>query len=181
MEKDYTALVIGQNFPLADCRGKEGFVMEYNENKALFLIAALPKVTPAEIEALTVGDARLGLFMYDNMIYLPCKFNQLEGDATYNIHAYKNPEKIFVDNPKDGEGILLTVFVVDSLTNTLVGMRTAGMSTRWTRTLKNMIEEQKKNPISTEEWYSKIDTAHKRWTPKEMLRNSSVVYKLGSR
>ncbi len=180
MEKQLMKFTVGEEFPLTNCRGLEGFFMEYDEDNALCLTVAFPRITPAEKEAITKGDARIGLFMYDNVIYFACKFGKIDGDSAYNVHRYEHPERIAVDEPEDGQGILLNIFAVDSATNTLVGMRTASMGTRWTRTLRNMIEEQKQQPMDIDEFLGKVAIAHNRWTAKDLLRNSAVTYKLGT-
>ncbi len=180
MEKQLMKFAVGEEFPLTNCRGLQGFFMEYNEDNALCLVVTFPRFTPAEQETIIKGDARIGLFKYDNVIYFACKFGKIDGDSAYNVHRYEHPERITMGEPEDGQGILLNIFAVDSANNKLVGMRTASMGTRWTRTLRTMIEEQKQQPMSMEEWAGKVAIAHNRWTAKDLLKNSVVTYKLGT-
>lgn len=180
MDKQYTQLVVDKEFPLGDTRGKEGFFVEYSEDKMLYMVVCFPDMTEKERLAITQGDGRIGVFMYDNVIYLIGKFNGLDGDSAYNVHKYKDISKIDIDMPEEGEGIAFHIFAVDSRTNILKGMRMCGMGNRWTRALKKAIELQKEKPMGMEEFCGKVAIAHQRWTSKEMMKLADATYRLGA-
>ena len=180
MEEQYTQFAVGKEFPLGDTRGKEGFFVEYSEDKMLYMVVCFPNMTVKETNAIADGNGRMGIFMYDNVIYFVTKFEGLDGDSAYNVHKYDKPEEIDIDMPEEGKGIALHIFAVDSRTNILKGMRMCGMGNRWTRALKKAIELQKENPMDMEEFCGKVAIAHQRWTSKEMMKLAHVSYKLGS-
>ena len=180
VDEQYTQLVVGREFPLGDTRGKEGFFVEYSEDKMLYMVVCFPNMTEKEINAISDGNGRMGIFMYDNVIYFVTKFEGLDGDSAYSVYKYDNPEAIDIDMPEEGKGIALHIFAVDSRNNILKGMRICGMGNRWTRALKKAIELQKETSMDMEEFFGKVAIAHQRWTSKEMMRMAHVSYKLGS-
>jgi len=180
MEKQLTQFAVGKEFPLGDTRGKEGFFVEYGEDRTLYMVVCFPDMTEKERLAITQGNGRMGVFMYDNVIYFIGNFDGLDGDSAYNVHKYDKPEEIDIDMPDEGEGIAFHIFAVDSRNNILKGIRMCGMGTRWTKALKKAIELQKEKPMDVEEFFGKVAIAHQRWTSKEMMKLADVTYKLGA-
>ncbi len=115
---------VGKEFPLADCRGKEGFFFDYDEGGTATLTVAFPHMKPLELP--------------------------------------------------------LHIFAVESTTNIIQGIRTVGMGTRWTNELSRMVEEQKKMPFDYAEYYGTVKMCQQRWSSKELMRMSTVTYKLGA-
>ncbi len=170
---------VGKDFPLGDCRGKEGFFFDYGETGIASLTIVFKHMRPLEVDLITREHGRIGLFMYSGIIFVSCKFGRIDGDNAYTVHLHERPEEIFVPKAEEGTGIPLHIFAVESTNNVLLGLRVCGMSSKWTNELGRMIDEQKKLPFSYEEYRANTFMCHNRWSSKDLLR-MGTCYKLGA-
>ena len=169
----------GKPFSIADVTGLEGFFFNITPDGFGELIVAFPNMTEEELDAITNGLGRVGLFTYDGVIYVTCKFKNIEGDSAY--HALYGEDKVEIGDAPDGVGMTLCIYAVDSKTNTFLAGRVCGMGTQWTRRLKQLVEEQKKETNFSKDGYlQKVKEAHRRWTPKQMFKLSQT-YRLGTK
>ena len=146
-----TELRVGEEFPLGDCRDKEGFFFEYAEDGMPYLVCAMPNMTVSERTAIMKNHGRIGLFMQIEVV-----------DAAM------------------GEGLGFYIFPVESTTNTLLGIRMVGMGNRWTKEFQKMVEEQKKMPFDKKQYFFDVAEAQRRWSSSDLLKLSSVSYKIGT-
>ncbi len=173
--------IVGKEFPLGDCRGKQGFFFDYDEGGTATLTATFPNIRPVETDLVTMQHGRIGLFMYQGIIFVSVKFGAMDGDCAYTVHLHDKPQEITVTEPEEGTGLPLHIFAVDSTTNTLKGIRTVGMGTRWTREFRKMVEEQKRISFDQAEFMLSVAECQQRWRSRDLLRLSTVTYKLGTK
>ena len=171
---------VNKEFPLGNCRGKEGFFFNYDEGGTATLTVAFPRMKPLERDLVTSEHGRIGLFMYQGIIFVSAKFGAMDGDCAYSVHLSDNPQEITVEKAEKGMGLPLHIFAVESTTNVIQGIRTVGMGTRWTNEFSRMVEEQKKMPFDYAEYYGTVKMCQQRWSSKELMRMSTVTYKLGA-
>ena len=172
---------VGKEFPLANCRGLHGFFFSYQGGRVATLTGAFSNINQREVEMLTRNHGQIGLFMYDEIIFLSFKFGELNGDFAYSAFMGDEPEKITVPQVVDGTGLGLGIFAVDSTNNLLQGMRMSGMGTEWTRTFGKMIEAQKSMPFEKESFIDKVIGCQQKWSSIDLMDMSKVVYKIGTK
>ena len=171
---------VGKEFPLADCRGKEGFFFDYDEEGTATLTVAFPHLKPIERDLVCYEHGYIGVFMYQGIIFVSAKFGRLDGDCAYIVHLHEHPEKVVVEKAEKGTGLPLHIFVVESTTNIIQGIRTCGLSSQWTNEFGRMVEEQKRLPFDKEQYFQSVAECQQRWTSKDLLR-MSTKYKLGTK
>lgn len=176
---EYKAVEIGKDFWIADCRGKEGLFFTFNEARTPCMVWAFPHMKPDEIQYTMDSNGRIGLFMYMNAIFIAAKFGHIDGDCAYNVHIH-NINEVYVNEPKEGEGLAMQIYAVESTTNIVKGIRVCGMGNRWTKEFRRLLEIQKTIPYDEQEFYALVQDCHRRWSVKDMLRMCTAVYKVGT-
>ena len=172
-------LTEGQEYPLTDTRGLEGIFFSVDKKGTGYMLVCFPHITEAEIEAVSCGPAKVGLFSYDGVAYITANFgNVIEGDAAYHAKLYTG--NFVLNEPEPEKGMLLQIHIVDSFNNIFQAGRVCGMGHQWTEKLYSLIDKQKKASLSREEILKKVDEAHARWTAHDLLK-LSWIYRIGTR
>jgi len=172
---------VGKEFPLANCRGLEGFFFSYHGDTVATLTGAFPNIAAREVDMLTLNHGQIGLFMYEEIIFLSFKFGELNGDFAYSVHMSGEPKDIIVPYAEDGKGLGLGIFAVDSTNNVLKGMRMCGLGSQWTRTFGQMIESQKRMDFDENAFFAKVISCQGKWSSLDLLDMSVEVYKIGTK
>ena len=170
----------GEQYLLADTRGKQGFFFDYSEDNIAKLTCCFPNMTKRESDLILEEHGTVGLFMYQGVIFFTAKFGPVDGDAAYHIGMHEHPEQITVENPPDGTGMPLYIFAVDSATNILIGTRLCGLGTRFTRDFRKMTEEQRRMNFDEPTFIQNVIECQNRWTTKDLHR-MATTYKLGTK
>ncbi|SFB10221.1 hypothetical protein [Selenomonas ruminantium] len=180
MSNEFTVFKAGEQFPIADTRGKQGFFFDYAEDNMAILTCCFPNMTKRESDLVLASHGTVGLFMYQGVIFFTAKFGKIDGDAAYNINLHEHPEKIIVKEPAPGTGLPLYIFAVDSATNILIGSRVCGLGTRFTHDFRKMTEEQRHMDFNEPTFMQSVLECQNRWTTKDLHR-MATTYKLGTK
>ena len=172
---------VGNEFPLANCRGLQGYFFSYHGGGISTLTVALPQISPHEVDLLTCSHGQIGLFMWEEIIFLSFKFGELNGDFAYSVYMDEQPEKITVPYAEHGKGLGLGIFAVNSVTNKLKGMRMCGLGSQWTKTFGEMIEAQKRMPFEENAFIAKVISCQEKWSSLALMDMSTEVYKIGTK
>lgn len=96
--------------------------------------------------------------------------------APYSPHLSKGNTKFQL--PADGQGLALTICLVDAATGELKSMRLVGLSTDFTRELFKETMTQKMSPFDIDEYDYNIKKAYLRHSTKAIVKMSNVRCKI---
>ena len=172
----YEKIVVGQKFPYDNILGLEGFFF-INTGGTPTLLCAFPNMTDAEVQQLSNGG-RIGLFMYEDIIFVSFKNGNLDGDSVYHVSMYENQPTEMPPIP-DGMGYSLQILGIDSATGIVKKIRMCGMGAKWSQSFAAMIAKQAQMPFDRDDFFRRVSMLRLRWSSKDIIKMSET-YKLGA-
>lgn len=97
-------------------------------------------------------------------------------DAPYNPHLSKNLTHLLP--PGSGQGLALTIYLIDSATGKICSMRLVGLSERFTKSLFNTISEVWKKDWDKYEYMMNLNRIFASYATKDLVKNSVTYYKI---
>lgn len=97
-------------------------------------------------------------------------------DAPYTPHLSKNLTRL--DQPKQGQGLALTIYLIDSATGKICSMRLVGLSERFTKSLFRDISEVWKKDWDPNEYRMTLNRIFASYTTRVLVKNSVVYCKI---
>ncbi len=170
---------IGKKYPeLAN--GMEGIVFDYSDCGAM-IIQYMRNPSNTEIKDVQEGNIELKMVSFKDVIALPARFGSGPWcDMWYTPHLSLKLSSIDPDIivPGEGQGILTTVLLVDSLTGEIKAMRTIAMSERFSRRfLKNALELAKK-PFDYWKYNNSIGRIQAAYPSKKLASMSEISFRI---
>ena len=97
-------------------------------------------------------------------------------DAPYNAHLSKNLSKFTL--PKEGEGLALTLILVDAHSGEIKSIRLMGLSTKFSQRLFGAAMEQRVKEFNQKEYDEKINSIYQKYDTNAIVKMSSVYCKI---
>ena len=107
----------------------------------------------------------------NGVIMLTVKIGNLEWmDAPYTPHLSKDLTKLEI--PNKGEGLALTVFLVDSDTGEVKHIRLLGLSEDFSKKFIGCTLENKMKPFNENEYNQKVQQIYRKYSTKDIVKLS---------
>jgi hypothetical protein len=120
-----TKFEIGQKFPIpVPAQYRNGFMIASN-GLSFDLYGFLDQPTAREKKEFKQGLFKLGVYVQDDIPFITGKFAEIEFEAPYNAHKIEQAALETWLNNKEAN--LVTLFLIDSATYILHGMRAVGI------------------------------------------------------
>lgn len=156
------------NFP-------EGVKFDFDQSGAL-LFLFFNKPSAKEIESVKSGKLEIGLYQKDEIIFILLKFQGMEWmDAPYSIHLSSPFE--FAEL-QEGLGFGTTIFLVDATTGILKVMRYIGLSTEFSRKLKDAILKQKEMTFDKTLYNKRLNEIYGNYSTSDLVRRAEVFCRI---
>lgn len=97
-------------------------------------------------------------------------------DAPYTPHLSKNLTRLV--QPEPGQGLALTIYLIDSATGKICSMRLVGLSERFTKSLFDTVSEVWKKDWNPNEYRMTLNRIFASYTTKDLVKNSTVYCKI---
>lgn len=134
-------LEVGKQFKQGVTTYQEGCKVDITDGGIDFCIF-YSAPTQEEIKDITKGSFKFGFYDENNVILMLFRFgSQAWMDSPYSVHLSENLTEL--REPSEGNGYALNVYLVDSNTGILKGMRLIGLNTRISKMLYRAIINQK--------------------------------------
>lgn len=150
----------------------EGVRFEFTDIGA-DLIILFKNPNDKEIKGIKKGKLQFNLFVRENIIFLVSKFGEIPWmDAPFHVALAKNLTKL--EDIQEGQGYGCTITLIDSNTGEIKAIRYVSFNTRFSKVLKENIEEQIKEDFDKVEYNIKLNDMFSKYDTKYMAKNSEV-------
>ena len=137
------------------------------------LLVCFRSPTEAEIQTIKKGPIRFGMFTKENIIFILVKFGSMPWmDAPFHVGLAKGLTHL--QDIEEGQGYGCTIIFVDSNTGIIKALRYVGLSTEYSKRLKDNIEEQMNEAFDKALYDAKLADIMRAYTTKDMVRYSEV-------
>jgi hypothetical protein len=117
-----------------------------------------------EIQAVQKGKANFSLLIHEQIIFLLYQFKPLLwGDAPYHYSLVPVDRRSSPKSIEEGQGVLLTIILIDARTGIVRAIRIIGLSTNLSRKLVDAIAIQVANPIAPQDYSNRVDQAYSKY------------------
>lgn len=156
---------------------KEGVQFDISDDGATILVF-FDTPTQDEIEQFKSGkNFEIRFIVLNDVIMITTKIGNLNWmDAPYTPHLSKNLTKYQI--PNEGEGLGLTLYLVDTATGEIKHMRLLGLSERFTRKLFGSAMEIKMKEFDKRQYIIKLSDIFNRYDTKQIAKMSSDYCKI---
>lgn len=157
----------------------EGVNFDINDNGATMLVF-FQNPTEEEIEQFKSGNNFEIRFteLYD-VIMITVKIGNLNWmDAPYSPHLSKNLKKFQI--PNEGQGLALTLVLVDSATGEIKNLRLLSLSERFTRRFLGTIMEQKTKEFDEYKYNNSINKIFTTYQTNQIVKLSKEYCKINN-
>ena len=159
-------LKVGELFKEGVTRYREGIVFDIDQTGPMLLLF-YDKPDEQEIVDIKNGSTKFRVCYIDNVIFFLAKLgNQQWMDAPYNIHL---SQSFILEEPDEGQGYGLSVFLVDAHTGLLKVTRLIGLPNNISLKLKEFTEEQKAKPFDENNYHQTINSIYAKYTTRELV------------
>ena len=148
----------------------EGIKFDMSDSGGIITIL-FNKPTQDEVDNIKNGDLQFGLFIKDGIIFLLTKFGSMQWmDAPYHIAL--SPALTRLKEIGEGKGYGINIIFADTSSGEIKVLRYIGLNTKFSRKLKEAIEEQWVNCFNKLEYSSKLQQVMNTYSTKDMVRMS---------
>lgn len=157
----------------------EGVQFDFDDSGATLLVF-MANPTPTEIEQFSAGKRfEIRFTELSEIIMITMKIGNLDWmDAPYSVHLSKSLSK--VEFPQTGNGLALTLMLVDAINGEIKSMRLMGMSGNFSRKLIGAILEQKMKPFTIESYAENLKNVFRRYSSKDLVKMSNAYCKINA-
>lgn len=141
----------------------------------------------SEIEAVTEGPARFGLFLEGDVIFILFRFDTLTGrkcligEAPYSWHLVKGERTLPDLDFEPDIGAMLSVILINAENGRVAGLRVLAFAHKFSKRLHRAIHDQAGQPFDEANYDRQVRTAFNRRSSKDMWRMCEVTCKAGER
>lgn len=147
-----TLFCVGQNY---DHWKTNQVHIQMNYSGSWDLVVGFPNITKQEVRELQDGDFTIAYTIIDDVLFFLFKAGNMEwADAPFEPRLYESS----MDYPEieDNEvGAALTLYIVDTYSGRLMGLRTIGLGNGFSNKLHTFCREKDKVRLLTKEQFSK--------------------------
>lgn len=142
------------------------------------LLVFFKNPTAEEIEQFKSGKSfEIRFAELYNVIMITAKIGNLAWvDAPYTPHLSKNLTTFKM--PADGQGLGLTLMLIDAVTGQIKNMRLLGLSANFTKHLFGIAMEQKTKAFNRQEYDKSINKIYHTYQTKQIVKLSKDYYKI---
>jgi hypothetical protein len=137
-----------------------------------FLTISQPHLTPRDMEALQ-GPAEFGVLVLDGLIFFLCRFGKVFKwtDCPYTWWAVPEDERTIPEPPTEPERALLSMTIVESTVNRIVGLRVVTLPKQVTLKLIWAIMDESNKPFMGQAEYDRrLKRIRDAYTPAELAK-----------
>lgn len=140
--------------------------------------------TAFEIKDVRTGDLTLAIVEMDEVIFVTTNFgSSLQMEPPFNINLSQlrtltGNVKAIPEEPPEGKGYQLIIFLVDASSGIINGIRQIGLSWLFSKELKGAIERQDKFPFNREVYEAKIDKIYQEVKNGTLVSKANTFHKL---
>lgn len=150
---------------------QEGTLFEMTDLGAI-LFCYYSNPTPEEIEDFNHGQVQYGYFKNKNVIIMLFKFEDNPWiDAPYSVHLSKN--LIELNRINEGNGLSITVILVDADTGIVKNIRAFALSNRFSNKLIEDIKIQKN--MSFNGFNSNLNMIYSSYSARELMNRAEIT------
>lgn len=144
------------------------------------LIVFMANPTQDEIDQFSAGKRfEIRFTELSEIIMITMKIGNLDWmDAPYSVHLSKSLSK--VEFPQAGNGLALTLMLVDAINGEIKSMRLMGMSENFSKKLIGAILEQKMKPFAIESYAENLKNVFRRYSSKDLVKMSNAYCKINA-
>lgn len=156
---------------------QEGILFDVNDSGILVKVF-FENPTNNEIEQFNADmPFEMKLVELRNIIFPLLKFGNLQWmDAPYSVHLSKNLDHLEV--PTEGNGLAMQIALYDTHTGKLCNNRVIGLSTKMSKKLIKIINEQKQKPFDRREYDRNIRDVYATYPTKKLLQMAIETFRL---
>lgn len=171
---------VGKLFIPGKTKYQENVWFEYTASGP-FLIFAFRKPRNMEIKAAKTGEVELALYEDGPVIFVLHKIEGLEdwSDCPFSIRLCKNIEFDWSEEIQEGQGLALTIVLIDADTGILLSLRVVGTSTEFAGELRAAILRQLEMPFSESQYDAKINEVYSRFNSTQLLSKAKAKHRIG--
>lgn len=176
----YYVTEVGKLFIPDKTRYTEGVYFEYAESGP-YLIFALSNPTKDEIQAAKTGRVELALYEDPPLVFVLHRIRGLEqwSDSPFSIRLYQGRTLDWSEPIQEGQGLALTIALVDANTGILLALRMVGTSTEFARELRAAMLRQLEGSFSVEAYHRKIDEVYRKYSSEDLLAMAVAKHTAG--
>ena len=163
---------------IEEFRGRpEGVRFDMADDGATLLIF-FSGPSKGEIESIGKGKVQLGMFVKEDIIFILSKFENLPWmDAPYHVALSQNLTEL--QEIEEGQGYGCHIVLIDSTIGRIETMRLVGLSTEFSKKLKENIGKQMCEDFGRLVYAEKLNRIFCAYTTKDMVACSEVKCKIG--
>lgn len=129
--------------------------IQMNYNGTWGMVIGFPNITKQEVEEIQNGDFQIAHVMIDDVLFFLCKCGNMEWiDMPYEPRLYECPME-YPEFENGTDGAILTLYIVDTCSGKLVGLRLIGLGNVFSNNLHASCREMDRVRLRTPEQYSK--------------------------
>lgn len=161
-------LKVGELFQEGKKKYQEGCKFDFGSSGGDLLIF-FDKPTSKEILDITKGKCQIGLVEKNNIIFLLFKFGSQQWiDCPYNSFLSKDFE---LQETPEGMGYAINIYLIDSNSGILKGMRLVSMSTKFSKKFAEMISSQR----YIENYDLILNNIYTNYTTNDLVKYSEIM------
>lgn len=156
---------------------KEGVYFDVDDSGAS-LIVYFNSPTDEELAQFREGHKfEIRYIELQNIIMFTVKIGNLNWmDSPYSPHLSKNLTRLTA--PEDGQGLALTLILIDSYTGTVKNVRLLGLSTSFTQKLLKDLVLQLEKPFDKSVYLTALNRIYQRYTTNQISKLSNIYCKI---
>ncbi len=173
--KDFEVVNIGNI--LEDYKGSDTIRFDIGETGATVHVA-LRNLTEYEIGNFQASSPfQIRYVIVDGIIMMLFKFGDMAWmDTPYSPHIGLKPTTInFI---KEGEGLALTIYLIEAATGELKNIRLIGLGTDFSKKLMVDIQNARLTEFNLAEYNAKLNCVFSKYDTKKLVQIASAYYKL---
>ena len=163
---------VGHPFPLPKV-SEEGTVFSV-EPYTMMLIYRFQRPSKEEIAEFMNGNVELAVADLRGVLLFLSKIGGLNwADAVYSTHLTERKKTL--PDLEDGQGYSLDAFLVDCADNTLAAHRLIRMNTRFSRDLRELLEEEETRPFDRTAFDEQVAAIFQAYRPKDLVKFANLT------
>lgn len=156
---------------------REEVCFDLDDSGAIFLVF-FNKPGLSEINQFKSGASfEIKFNIMYNVIMMTVKIGTLNWmDAPYTPHLSPNLTKLSL--PQEGEGLALTLILIDAVSGEIMSLRLIGLGELFSRKLIGVIMDESTRDFNKEEYYRNIERIMTAYPTNKIVKMSKDLYKL---
>jgi hypothetical protein len=179
-KQNVTKFEIGKKFPLTEYLVLDSYINALLNDSFFDIVCITNDLTTDEKRMWNKGEISVFLFEKDHIPYICVNFDN-KWSVDVNINILTEDEKKgeqFTEKWLNSQDNMINLYLVESTTGILEGMRTIAIPFDMGEKIRDICELQTEHYNNSEEVHEKIIMTNALIPTREMIKNSSMKYKL---